>query len=91
MTSTEAIVLVFIFGFIFFMKTIIIYHIFKDKKNKNKNRIIRKHHTVLCVPSGEIIKIKAKRWNWLCKNSRVQWNDKYNYYIISDKYSKFKI
>jgi len=61
------------------------------KINDRKKKTIKEPYKVLCSPSGEIIKIKPKKWCWLWKNNKIEWNPYHNHYVINDRYLKFKI
>jgi len=47
--------------------------------------------TILCLPSGELIKIKDSNWEKLIRKRKIKWSNKYKHYITNDVYSKYKI
>ena len=98
MTTEEILILVIVFGIIITMKVVIIFHMFRNEKEKSfdkypylKKTIEKKYRIVLCTPSGELIKIKPSKWNLLCRKCEVQWNGKLGYYLVKDKYSRYKL
>lgn len=92
MGTGEIITLAIVFGFIFcVMLPIILYHILKPKRLQKYETKWNKARMVLCLPSGEIIKIKDSKWDKLCKRNEVQWIPNLDYYCIKDKYSKYKV
>ena len=47
--------------------------------------------TILCLPSGELIKIKDTNWEKLVRKQKIRWSNKYRHYITGDYFSKYKI
>jgi len=46
---------------------------------------------ILCVPSGELVKISGNSWNKLVNMGLIRYHKKYNSYIMDDKFSKYKL
>jgi len=74
--------LFFIIIFVVFIFIVYINELITSYNNK-KHNIYRK---ILCFPSGEIKKINDKKWNKLIKKNLIHWSNRYNYYIVNDKY-----
>lgn len=72
---------------------VILFYVFNKIEHIIDNYKSRKNiKEILCVPSGEVIKIKESKFFYLTNKGIINWNGKTRYYCFDDKYSyKYKV